>query len=261
MGITTEEKTYLIEQIDAHCGKAPLFYLKFCSKEKYADDICEGKLYANTPKVFRDKEIESGERGQGDQFELISQIKTERVFLQTDDGEVLLVAPKGTFRIRFEDDDNVPIVSFVGIPLRDMELIDADENHADFKLPFSDEEYEAMSETFGPICVIMDAKELNDRINKYCNENNCDYVFDKIEYCDQNTIQRLQAFNNSAKERFLYKNDDLSYQREYRLALALELPEDHYIRIGELENIKIIDSTKLKNLQFTIDYVSVKKEK
>lgn len=154
----------------------------------------------------------------------------------------------------------IPIVSFVGIPLGDMEFIDADETHATFKFPFTDDEYQTMTERFGEYCVMLGAREVETRITAFCNHFGCENVFDKVEYCDQNRIDRMQAFNKSAKERFLYKNSDLKYQREYRLAVGIEIPEDHFIRIGKFNSAKVIKSDVLRNLMFSINYTSYHKE-
>lgn len=148
------------------------------------------------------------------------------------------------------------IVAMDKYQLRDMDLIYADKNHADFIFPFTDEEYNSMESKFGKYCVVLNGKELEQHILNYCNSCGCDYVFDKIEYCEQNRLDRMQAFNHSAKERFLYKNSDLSYQREFRLAVAHEIPEDHFINIGDLANAKIFMADELKGIRFSIGYVS-----
>lgn len=261
MGIPIEEKKYLVEQIENLTGSRPLFYLKFCSREKFASDICEGKLYGNTAKYFRDKELKTGERGQGDIFELLLSIKTERVSLiDNDTGNLVLSAPNGTLNVQFKGDDTIPIVSFVGIPLIDMELLEVDETHAKFKFPFTEKEYDTMSERFGEYCVIISAREIEAQVASYCKHFSCDYIFDRVEYCDQNRIDRMQAFNKCSKERFLYKNSDLEYQREYRLAFGMEMPEDHYINLDPIKSAKIISSKSLKNIIFVIDYKSYKKD-
>lgn len=257
MIITEEDRVHLIEELEKLTGKRPLFYLKFCSMKKYAEDVCAGKLFSNTPKHFREQELASGERGQGDQYELLSIIEAQGITMcDSETGEVVLVAPKGSLRVQFKDDDIIPIVSFVGISLSDMILEYADETHADFLFPFTDEEYSSMSKIFGEYCVMLNGRELENHIQEYCRINGCDYVFDKIEYCEQNRIDRIQAFNKSAKERFLYKNKDLAYQREYRLAIAHEIPEDHFIDIGTMNNTKILKSEQLKGMIFSIEYVS-----
>lgn len=257
MKYTEEERLHLVEELKKLSGSKPMFYLKFCGEESFAQDVCKGRLYANTPKHFRDKEIKSGERGQGDRYELLSIIEAQKVVMtDSETGEVVLVAPKGSLRVQFKDDDIVPIISFVGIPLEDMILVDADEDHADFAFPFTDEEYETMEKKFGKYVVVLNSKELENHVISYCNKIGCDYLLDKIEYCDQNRLDRMQAFNKSGKERFLYKDSDLAYQREYRLAFAHEIPTDHFIEIGELTNTTIMKSEQLKGLIFSIGYVS-----
>lgn len=257
MIITEKDREHLMKELEKLTGKRPLFHLKFCSMEKYAEDVCDGKLFSNTPKHFREQELASGERGQGDQYELLSIIEAQRITMcDSETGEIVLVAPKGSLRVQFKEDDSIPIVSFVGIPLSDMILEYADETHADFLFPFTEEEYCSMSKIFGEYCVMLNRKELENHIQEYCRNNRCEYVFDKIEYCEQNRIDRIQAFNKSAKERFLYKNKDLAYQREYRLAIAREIPEDHFINIGTMNNTKILKSNQLKGVRFSIEYVS-----
>ena len=54
--ISEEDRLQLVEQLEALTGKRPLFYLKFCSCEKFANDVCAGNLYATTPKYFREQE-------------------------------------------------------------------------------------------------------------------------------------------------------------------------------------------------------------
>lgn len=261
MSITPEEKKYLVEQIENLTSPRPLFYLKFCSCEKFAQDVCNGDLYGNTAVYFRQREIETGERGQGDKFELLLSIQTDNIsIIDNETNNVVFTASNGVFNVQFKDDDLIPIVSFVGIPLSDMEILDADETHADFKFPFTDDEYQTMTKCFGEYCVILGAKEIEKRIATYCNHFGYDHIFDKVEYCDQNRIDRMQAFNKSAKERFLYKNSDLEYQREYRLAVGIEMPEDHFVRIGKINTAKVIKSDMLKNLIFSINYTSHIKE-
>ena len=261
MSITPEEKKYLVEQIENLTSPRPLFYLKFCSCEEFAKDVCNGDLYGNPPGYFRQREIETGERGQGDQFELLLPIITESItFIDNETGDVVFTAPKGVFKMQFKEDDLIPIVSFVGIPLGDMEIIDADKTHATFRFPFTDEEYQTMTERFGEYCVILGARETEARIAAFCKQYGCESVFDRVEYCDQNRIDRIQAYNKSAKERFLYKNSDLGYQREYRLAVGIEMPEDHFIRIGKFDTAKVIKSDVLRKLIFTINYTSYLKE-
>lgn len=259
--LNQEDKDYLIDQLENQMGTRPVFYLKFCSEEKFAQDVCNGDFYGNTAEYFRKKELESGERGQGDQFELILPIKTEKVSMfDYETGNLVAIFEGGNAKFQYKDDDTIPIVSFVGIPIREMKLIEADETQAVFQFPFNIEEYRTMKERFGTYCVVLSAKELEQRIEAICRKNECDYVFDAVEYCCQNRIDRMQSFVEGSKKRFLYKNEDLRYQREYRLAVAIEMPEDHYLHFGKLENAKTISADDLQNMAVSIEYVSHTKE-
>lgn len=66
---TEKEIDSLISQLEGLSGTRPMFYMKFCSEKKFAEDVIAGKLYANTPEYFRQKELKSGIRGQGDKDE------------------------------------------------------------------------------------------------------------------------------------------------------------------------------------------------
>lgn len=258
MELTPEEKSHLIDEINKQTNNRPLFYLKFCREKKFAQDVCDGNLFGNTAEYFRQQEIKSGERGQGDRFETILHLKTENITaVDRETGQIVLTAPKGTLSVQFGVDKLIPIVSFVGIPFEQMNITEADETHTSFTLPFIEEEFACMQERFGKYCVVISGKELEGKILNYCNLTGCDFIFDKIEYCDQSRIDRIEVFKTGAKERFLYKNADLAYQREYRLAVAIEIPEDHFIRIGKLTSATCIESEKLKDLIFTVNYKSV----
>jgi len=88
-----------------------------------------------------------------DQFELLLSIKTEKITaVDNETGNVLFTAPEGMFNVQFKSDDEVPIVSFTGIPLGGMILIDADEHHAEFLFPFTEKEYDTMREIWRVLC-------------------------------------------------------------------------------------------------------------
>lgn len=258
---TQEEITSLVAQIEGLSGTRPMFYLKFCGKKKYAEDVLSGKLYANTPEYFRQQELKSGVRGQGDKNELtLTFVANKLDAYDRETGDLAFTMSAPTVRIKYNNDEKIPLVSFVGIPLRDMKFINADEYHAEFDFPFSEQEFDEMEDTFGPYCVLINARELELRIKKACASSGIDYIFDPVMYVPSNSLEKMKAYHTGEKARFLYKDEDLSYQREYRLALAIEIPEDHYIHIGKLENAKILDSSALKSLRISVGYQSHSKE-
>ena len=258
---TQEEIDTIVSQLDKLSGGRPLFYLKFCSKTDYAEDVLNGKLFANTPKYFRDLEKQTGEHGQGDENELTLTIDANRLdAFDPVTKDLAFSIPDVNIRINHNDDDNTPIVCFVGILLKDMKFVCSDYSHAEFDLPFTPEEYNKIESEFGKYCVMISARELERKIAQTCKNSDVDYIFEPVKYVVHNSIEKMIAYANCSNERFLYKDKDFSFQREYRLVVDGELPEDHYIFIDKLNHAKLMDSTKLESLRFSINYISSHKE-
>jgi len=259
--VSQEEKEKLISEIEKHTGKRPFAFLKFCSQEQYAQDVIDGNLFSHPAEWFRKKEIESGERGQGDKFELAMPFRSEKISLYNyETGNHIMDINKSDVTYQIIDDDKLPIVCFVGIPLRDMNLLEYDETHAVFSFPYTQEEYDTLEEKFGKYCVIINARELENKIYSYCDDKNCDYIFGKVEYCHQNSLERMKAFMSACPTRALFKNDDLAYQREYRLVLPLGVLEDNFVRVGELKNAKYLEASQLKSIVIDVAYTTKPKE-
>ena len=257
MSLSKEEKDYILSQIEQLAERRPLFYLKFCSEQAHVDDILGGKLYANTVQFFREKELKSGIRGQGDKNELTLCLKTDSIqAYDSETRELAFTISNATMRIHYNDDSDIPLVCFVGIPFRDMTIINVDEKEVEFALPFSEQEYADMEKEFGKYCVIIAARELETRIRQRCQQSDIDFIFDQVRYVVPNSLEKIKAFQEGVQERFLFKDKDLSYQREYRWALAAEMPEDHYFCIGKLTSAKQTSASELKNLHFFISYTT-----
>lgn len=246
----------VIQQIESQLGNKPLFYLKFTSQEKFARDIVNGDLYANTPEFFREKEKITGERGQGDKYELLQIIdSTNLKFINNETEECDFTLSEATVTTQYKSDDNMPIISFVGLTLRDMFLDSDSEKETIFRFPFTSEEYNNMENTFGKYCVIIGADKLIRQIEQYSLDNQTAFLFDKINYCPQNMLNRMQSFFDASAKRFLFKNEDLSYQREYRLVFNTIIPDDNFFHIGSLaDNAKVTESSKLRDLAFAVNY-------
>lgn len=240
----------IIEEIEASVGKDPIVYLKFSKNRHFAENIIQGELFANTPEYFRQLEIKSGEHGQGDIHELLQIMQMTNIQFYdyvTKKLEFNFTNAKVTFQ--YKQDGTVPMVSFVGIPIRQMKIISHNETEVIFGFPFSDEEYKTIEEKFGSYCVIIEPKVLVEKIFMYCKELQLPYEFKKVNYCALNQKGRILSFAEPSVERFFYKDEDLSYQREFRLIIGTEMPSDHFIRIGSFgEKAKIIESKNLKDL-------------
>lgn len=252
MKISNEYKEEIVQGLDDLYGNNPIAFLKFCKEKKYAEQICEGTLYANTPQYFRDEEIKSGVRGQGDKNECLSVQDVENIrMIDHKTGLTMLTAQKGQMKMGIKKDDTISLVCFYGLRIKELTLISFDDYHAVFQIPL--DLIDGMK-VFGNNCVLIQTKELEERIAKYCEIAKVQYIFDEVIYCQQNRIDRINSFNNATIQRFIYKDEDLAYQHEYRLAIDMECPEDHYIRIGKLQNVVSLMAEDLYKIKIDIRY-------
>lgn len=107
--------------------------------------------------------------------------------------------------------------------------------------------------------LLLAKKFLRQRISEYAETHHVNYIFDAVHYCESNNIDRMLAFGAAKSNRFLYKNEDLKYQREYRLALDMDLPKDHFIRLGNISAAaSYIDSREMRNMEVVIHYQTKK---
>ena len=251
MKISAEEKEKIIKKLDERVGKMPFFYMKFCKNRERAESICDGKLYANTAEFFRKLAAETGEKGQADEKELFLCLDSVEVsFIDNVTGKLVAFVPNGKMKYEFKNDKNIPMVSFVGIPLQEMNFLEIDEeNDIVFSFPFTDQDYETIKEKFGEFVVVVSGEELSYRLNNFSQETGCEYAFSKIDYREENSKERVEAFVNGDRKRLFYKNMDFLYQREYRLMFGMEMPEDHIFSIGKLATAKVEEAKNLKNLK------------
>ncbi len=249
-----EKKQHILNQLEKANNNMPYLFFKFCKTRQYAEDVCKGMLYANTPQYFRDLETRTGKRGQGDIHELISEIDAQDIVVYGDNGKLIDKFELGKEQTFYPSDSDVPIVCFVGIGISEMNILDVNSTRITFKLPFTDEEYCNISEKFGKYCVIISSHELIKALNNYHKENGFQQVLGSVRYCKPNTPDRINAFDDGLIERFLYKNEEFSYQRECRLVVMRKIPDDHYICVNKLESSRIIDSKDLSKMSFQISF-------
>ena len=247
------------EDLKRAFGEEPIFYLKFVSEEDYAKDILSGKLYANTPEYFRNKEIETRKRGQGDKNELkYTMPLIDLKFYDSDTKELQFEISKASGVVQYHGDDNTPMVCFVGIPMYQMKILDEDDDGIIIGFPFSETEYATMEEQFGRYCVLLSGYALLESFSEL--NSKVGWNFRKIQYVASNYLKKAESYFNPTIDRYFYKDDDLKYQREYRLILACEMPEDHYIKIkpfctehGRAKEACYFDSSILRNMRLYVN--------
>lgn len=71
-----------------------------------------------------------------------------------------------------------------------------------------------------------------------------------------NMLSDVFCLDLDLSEKSIRQRERLAYQREYRLVIAHELPIDHFVRIGKLDNTKILETEDMREFKFSIGYIS-----
>ena len=223
--------------------------LKFVKTEDRAKSVMNGKLYGNTPEYFRNREKETGERGQGDANELVLVQEVFNLALMND-GKPFFESPNATVKIRYREDDTKTMVSFIGLSLNDLEFDGYEDGQEVYKLPFTDEDCAYFSSTFGAHCVVIHGPSLQDMLKKYEGSTGIKVTLGKVQYYPKNSVERAARFASPTDDRFFLKDSEFAAQREYRAYFDMNLPENHIVNIGSLEHcsnhLEARDLTKLR---------------
>ena len=252
------DEKILKEQLKNLLGKEPLFYLKFTGCKEWGQDILNGNLFMNTIEYFRELELKTGIQGQGDRNELKCTFDIFEVkIIDKQTNQIVCTLPKGVFSTEFKSDKDIKLFCLTGITLDDLEVGDYDEDKANLIFPFSIEDVEQIKQDFGEYVVLIDGKKFRQAIHKAANDKNLGMVFEKVIYCEPNTLQRIKAFEKGTEDRFLYKDILFEYQKEYRLAANLPSKQDNYYEIGDISDFAhIFTIEEFLNLEFWINYIS-----
>lgn len=251
------EEKEIKQELKRFIGDAPLLYLKHVMNEKRAKDLYNGKLYMNTVKFFRELEEKTGKRGQGDRHELLQSLKlTNGRIINYDTNGVFLEFSAANATIEIKGDQDKYLYCISEITVDDLELSESGKSSVEFKLPFTKQLTEKLKKDFGEYVVLINGPGFRQKIYSLINEGKVQAIFGKVKYCEPNTLQRMEAYNTFSAERFLYKDIDLAYQKEYRLAVSREFVKGNYFNIGSLKNIsRICKINDLINYRVRFDVV------
>lgn len=244
---------------------SPLFYFKITREEKWANDIIQGKLFMNTINFYKKLEKEEGLKGQGDKDELtikLNPIDATIIAKDRKDGSELARIPVGmkNLNIEFDNDKKKPVFCIIAITLDDMEIVEDDGNLIRLKLNFSEKEIDRLKSEFGQYVVFIKAFRFQEKLEKSLNSLGINWTLDKVNYTNENMNKRLELTKNNDLKRFLYKDPDFKYQKEYRLILDEDVEDNKILEIEKISKddgfLINIDSLLNFGLVYNIDWLN-----
>ncbi len=236
-------------------GERPLFYIKFTREEKWAKDILEGKLFMNKVDYYRQLELNSGIKGQGDLSELKAKIIPLEIKIERKDTNLVIPLKVKSLEFELDEDKQKPVFCITGLTIDDMIIDSYCENSVKLRLPYKKEDADLLRKEFGEYVVVLNPKQFEENISNTLNNEGIGWIFGKVKYTGENSFERIEAFSNSTPERFLYKDLEFKHQREYRLVLDENIENNKTLSIGSLCNaggIQRIDD--FLNLEIVLNF-------
>lgn len=235
-------------------GSRMFVYLKFTKCETWAKDIIDGKLYMNPIGLYRDIELKSGEKGQGDEQEVKLVSENIQVKLMCDLGEEIPLDTK-LVKFHYTDDQYTPTFCMMGLKICDFKVFSYDEEKIILKFPFSIEEIERLKREFGEFIVMIAANEFESAIYNTIEDKKLNGLFKEVIYCDPNFEERQESFFKGSVKRFFYKNENFSYQKEFRLILDEKITEGKFFNVGSLSEFShMLNIEKLDKVHWKFYY-------
>lgn len=217
-------------------GERPLFYIKFTREENWAKDILEGKLFMNKVDYYRQLELNSGIKGQGDLSELKAKIIPLEIKIESKDTNLAIPLKVKSLEFELDEDKQKPVFCITGLTIDDMIIDSYCENSVKLRFPYKKEEADLLRKEFGEYVVVLNPKQFEENISNTLNNEGIGWIFGKVKYTGENSFERIEAFSNSTPERFLYKDLEFQHQKEYRLVLDENIENNKTLSIGSLCN-------------------------
>lgn len=249
---------------DLRPSNNPFVLLKFCGTEKRANDVKNGDLFANPVKYFIDLEKKTGNRGQGDKNENHHTITASSGEVYDDNGHLIgYIEPNTDLEACYPQDMKIPIVCFMGFRLNEMIVSEDKQNSLIVTFPFTEAEIARLSEEFGSYCAVVSCKSLEKQLDIFETNNpigkTIKVYHQMVDYYPANALERTIKFYMGMipgrKDELFVKDDDLTYQREYRVVFDAPLKSDKKgcsFPVGSPENAEVFDSIDIPKIRFTI---------
>ena len=233
------KEKYKKEFLDIY-GDRIFVYLKFTKSEEWAKDIINGRLYMNPIGFYRDLELKDGMKGQGDSQELRLVSENIQIKLITHNPEKEIPLDSKRVKFQYTNDQHTPIFCILGIRVRDLVVCDYDEQSIKVRFPFNASDVEHLKRDFGEFVVMVSPEGFECAVHNTLTSQNLNGFFKEVIYCDPDSLERQEDFLKGSIRRYLYKNIDFAYQKEFRLVLDEKITSGKFFDVGSLSDFSHI---------------------
>ncbi|MFC0907035.1 hypothetical protein ACFHWD_20465 [Clostridium sp. MT-14] len=238
-----------------------LFLVKF-TKQKYVNDILDGKLYMNNLKYFIELENKTHIKGQGDRFEAgnVMNNVTMRLY-KSGTKKLISKIPIKRVTMRYNFYEKIPVFCLTVFGTNDFDIFEETNKSCKIKLNINDTDKNNIINNFGEKAVIIRLDKFIDKIEKYNGNNSNSLIYGKVHYEDYNvnSINRYKNYANDSLEVLFTKDIYFSPQREFRIISGNNYTNDYFVaNIGTLRDggAYVLDTDEFLNrLEFELNFI------
>ncbi|MBG0762419.1 hypothetical protein IY230_02175 [Acholeplasma laidlawii] len=213
----------------------PLFLIKYCSEEKHAIDVSNGKIYVNNARFFVDLEKGSGIKGTGDKREMIADIP-EGYMIQirsetTEKPIEFLINKNVQVAITLNRDLDTTIYCTSAVKIPDINKVEINETKDKISFKFT-VRLDDMDISVYKYCTIIDSHKFYSSLNDFFSPLNIRWFGNKIAYTNDvsERFEVMKKFDNA--KRYFFKDSYFSSQNEFRIAIEMNMPSDNFIDLN-----------------------------
>lgn len=216
-------------------SEKPLFLIKYCSEEKHAIDVSQGKLYVNDAKFYANLEKESGVKGTGDKREMVSDIPegyTAKIKSQlTGETVKFVIDNNANVSITMNRDLDTVIYCTTGVKIPDINEVQIKETKDKIIFKFT-KKLDDMDILSYKYCTIIKPDNFFKALTEYFSIKDIRWNGKFITYTDD-INERFEVMKKIGDtNRYFLKDTYFSNQNEFRIAIDMKVPNNNIIDLN-----------------------------
>ncbi|MEO2284880.1 hypothetical protein [Bacillus licheniformis] len=232
----------------------------FAKFTPYIDSLVDGNLYMNNFQYFIERELETGDRGVGDKYEVSNHYSDVYLrFYNNLTGELLTEGPVNKVYSQKEKDKRRPVYCMFCLHSGNLNVVGEDDDRYYTELDLTEEEKEKMINEFGDQGLCVEPYEFMERVKEAGKKEGFQIVNGPVTYDDYsiNSSKRIDSYQQENNEIFFWKDNFFKNQHEYRIVITNTergIEDPLIFNIGDIGDIseKISAKEFFGNCRFTI---------
>lgn len=213
-------------------------FLKFQSREEHLRSLEQGHMRMSNLGCYIEIEKNTGLKGLGDAWEATQVLNDVDLKLMIPGTEqVIAHVPARRVTMRTQGVENKPVFCLFCIDATMLEIIEETSDYYDCRIAFSEEQKQYIPAEFGDYVMLMNAHAFMTGVKLAFEQADYNYVAGFVEYSDfrVNYSDRIRSFVDGDESVFFWKDQSLSYQKEFRIVITnVDIENPLIVDIGPL---------------------------